>query len=302
MTDALANVTHVSLVLRGGLGNQLFQYAAARRLLQGAPSAGLTLLSYGNEWGPDHPDLASLLGVPITYPNRVARSTIPSIAIRESWKDPISAVLARLVGAVRGTAVVKQADPYGPFVLPHGRRFVLDGFFQNREWWGPVWHEVAKAIHHSEPAAVAQLRRERRSVVKLRRSDYLGRGIVLNDEYYRDALAALEIRDQEVTVICEDLDAMSSFDRLLSEFGCTLRAPEPITGNVNIDDFWHMAAADRQILANSSYSWWAAAVAQVAGATARAAYPVPWLPNTWSDTAMPDMGMERWVSIPAGFV
>lgn len=295
------DVKQVAVLLRGGLGNQLFQYAAAQRVLLDSPRGRLVVLSYGSEWGDEHPDLRSLLGIPVTYPNRYLRSTIPGVAVRETWKDTVSTAMAGIVGAFDGTAAVRQADPFAGFDLPQARRYVLDGFFQHREWWLPSWQQVAERILARQPPQVEALRAEERVVIKLRRSDYVGRGIVLVDAYYRDAIERLGIAGREVTIICEDPSAVEEFARTLAEYRCVVRLPEPITGNVNIDDFWHLAAARTQVLANSSYCWWAAAVAQVADTGARAAYPNPWLPNSWSESPMPDMGIEGWVSVPAEF-
>lgn len=298
----------VVLLLHGGLGNQLFQYAAA---LTAAASLHTNsrdipdplVLSYGSEWGAEHPDLQSLAGVPVRYPNRWRRTTVPGVAVAESWRDGVSAAVARAVGALAGTHVDHQTDPYAPYDLPGARNYVLDGFYQHRDWWLPSWGQVAEAIRRREPAMVEPLRQEQRTVIKLRRSDYLGRGIVLTDDFYRQAFDRLDIHDETVTVICEDRDAAGAFQQILAEFNCEQRIPEPITGNANFDDFWHLAAARTQVMANSSYCWWAAAVAEVAetGASTRVAYPEPWLPNSWSAGSLPSMGLDGWTSIPAAF-
>lgn len=290
-------------ILHGGLGNQLFQLAAALSVAADHDLQAVQLLSYGSEWGPDHPDVMSLAGVLIDYPDRRMRSTLPGVVVRESWRDDVSRAMASGWSRLTHRQLIRQTDPFAPRVEPStaARTVVLDGFFQNCEWWLPTWHRVASRINERRPAGVDDLRREGITAIKLRRSDYLGRGIVLTDEYYRRALAALDIRQREVLVICEDTDYLPHFAGLLAERDCSLRTPEPITGNPNVDDFWHLAAAPTQILANSSYCWWAAAVARVAMDETQAAYPTPWLPNAWSDGPMPDMGIPGWVAVPTEF-
>jgi hypothetical protein len=299
----VTKVERVVTLLHGGVGNQLFQYTAAISVVNDHDPASVRAVSYGSEWGPEHPDLASLAGIEIQYPDRRLRSIYRGIAVRESWRDDISMVTARMWGALKGIELVHQDDPFAPppSTPLNVETVVLDGFFQHYEWWANAWQNVARIVDAQRPDGVDDLRREGRTAVKLRRSDYLGRGIVLTDEYYRRALRVLDVRDCEVVVVCEDADYLPHFARILDEVGCQARIPEPITGNPNIDDFWQLAAAKRQVLANSSYCWWAAAVAGTAMGDTQVAYPTPWLPNSWSTGTLPDMGLPGWVSIATEF-
>lgn len=303
----------VAALLRGGAGNQLFQLAAALSVVEYHDLSRVNLLSYGNEWGPDNVTLTDLTGVTVTYPDRLARSTLPGIAVKETWRDSVSEVLARIWGSLAGTHVFRQSDPYGPRPAEPtwGRTSVLEGFFQNREWWWPTWKLVAHLINDQRPARVDDLRGRSNTVVKLRRSDYVGRGIVLSDDYYRSALDVLGVFDCPVVVICEDPEATIQFEGLLRERGCSREPAEQITGNSSIDDFWNLAAGSRHVLANSSFSWWAAAVAEVAGANGNSGleigtqthvvYPRPWLPNAWSHGPIPDMGLPAWCALEVKF-
>ena len=291
----------VVLLLHGGLGNQLFQYAAAIDLVLDHDPDRVLVLSYGNEWGNDHPDLATMAGVPIHYPHRGYRSLIPGIAVRESWKDVISSVTARAWGTLTGARVVHQGDPFAKRDVPSARTVILDGFFQHPSWWEGSWERVARVINAHRPNGVDEVRSHQRTAIKIRRSDYVGRGIVLTELYYTQALDTLGIVDCEVTVVCEDIDYLSHFSTLLGERGCSAHLSEPITSNPNVDDFWHLASSRRQVLANSSYCWWAAAVAKVAMTETSAVYPVPWLPNSWNAGAVPDLGLPGWSAVPAEF-
>ena len=291
----------VTLILRGGLGNQIFQFAAAWALVGQDRAEAIRVFSYGSEWGESHPDLGSLISIPIEYPARLHRSRFPGVAVRESWRDAISIQVARLVGAATKTIHVKQVDPFEGKDLPPARHIVLDGFFQHRDWWSESWSWVADLINRSAPVCLNDLRAQRRTAMKVRRSDYMGRGIVLSDDYYRRAVRALAIYDQEVTLVSEDERCLPHFERMLAETGCVIRSPDSLTGNPNFDDFWNLAAASTQVLANSSYCWWAAATANVGMLDTQAAYPVPWLPNEWSQGPLPDMGLAGWISLPTEF-
>ncbi len=291
----------VTVLLKGGFGNQVFQYAAAWALVGRNRPDAIRVLSYGSEWGEGHPDLQSVLGVAVEYPNRASRTRYPGVAVRESWKDSVSAAIASVAARVSDTILIRQSDPFAPPGHAVARHYVLDGFFQHPKWWRDSWHWVADRINDNAPPQVQVLRNLERPAIKVRRSDYVGRGIVLTDEYYRASIAALELKDETITVVCEDFACLPEFQELLAEANCSLRATESITGNRNFDDFWNLVASPRQVLANSSYCWWAAAAAQAAMPQTRVTYPVPWLPNTWSSGPLPDMGVPGWLAIPTDF-
>jgi hypothetical protein len=294
-------VKHVALMLRGGFGNQLFQYTAARTLLLKSLNPQLVAFSYGSHRGSNHPDLETVLRIPIHYPGRLQKMRYRHLASNDTWLDTLSGATARVIGPLTSTQVVMQDDPFEPIRVEPAPRYVLDGYFQHRDWWLPAWAHVARELRATEPDGVPTLRRESRVAIKIRRTDYLSNGWQLPDTFYEQAFELLGIRNQEVTAVCEDDDFLPEFATFARRFGCTVAPPVTLTGNPNLDDFWNLAAASTLILANSSYCWWAAAVAQDASAETRVAYPAPWLPNQWSSNPLPDMGLQGWLSLPSGF-
>lgn len=289
------------VLLHGGVGNQLFQYAAALDLVEAHDPERVRVLSYGNEWGADHPDIQRLAGIRIEYPSRLQRSLYPGVAVRETWKDDVSRVLANLWSYGSRSVVLKQHDPFAPRSVPNTNTIVMDGFFQHPEWWYDSWHPVARMIEDHRPHGVDDLRASTRTAIKVRRSDYVGRGICLPASFYVEAMTRLGIADCDVTLVCEDPGYFEYFGSVIRRLGCRPVHPEVITGDRNIDDFWNLATARRQVIANSSYSWWAAAVACQAMGGAEVAYPRPWLPNTWSSGPIPDLGLPGWIGIDTTF-
>ena len=294
-------MNQIALMLRGGFGNQLFQYAAARTLLLDSSNPRLSVFSYGSSRGSEHPDLESVLGIPIRYPSRLQKMRYRHLASNDTALDVLSGATARLIGQLTSTQVVMQDDPFESRHVVPASLYVLDGYFQHHAWWSPTWAQVARELHSVSPAGFEELRRESRVVVKLRRSDYISNGWQLSDHFYEQAFEVLQVRNREVTAICEDHDYLPEFAAFARRFGCTLAAPVTLTGNPNLDDFWNLAAASTLVLANSSYCWWAAAVAEEGSPETKVAYPTPWLPNTWSTNPTPDMGLPGWHSLSSGF-
>ncbi len=286
-------MNRVAVRLQGGLGNQLFQVAAGQAL-----DPDPLLISYGDRWAPGHPDVGDF-GLATTYPNRLLRSTVPGITVRESWLDDVSQWTSSFVGWSNGVDQVVQLDPFAP--RPSGLRSPasLNGWFQHPWWWHASWMKVAEVLAESAPMTLPDYVEREAVVVKLRMSDYHDDGWVLGRQYFEDALDLLEIANRPVIVMSEDQNATEWFAPLLQVRNCWVVDRPRFTGDVNLDDFWSMVGAAQLIQANSSFSWWAAAVASWLRPEVVVVYPSPWLPNRWSSGEVPDMGLSRWLSLPS---
>lgn len=280
------------VLAHGGLGNQLFQYAAARGF-----NSEVDVISYGGDWGPDHPSLKNF-GIPVSYPNRRIRSITPGISVRESWRDDVSRVSAMVSGFLRGTRVLTQSNPFAKREELNGkyRHVVLNGYFQHSSWWEESWREVAQECALSEPSGVSKFRSTSPAVIKIRRSDYLTLGVALDKNWLRQALDKLHIRQEKVFVIAEDEEGLEFSEPILRELGCEQHVAPTFSGDRNMDDFWTISAGQRVVAANSSFAWWAAAIAEVKGSPV-IAYPKPWLPNAWTNEELPDFGLPTWIPI-----
>jgi len=284
-------VRSVTVLTHGGLGNQLFQYAAARSLAS-APR----ILSYAGAWGGNHPTLGDV-GSSVTYPNRLLRTTVPGIAMKESWKDDVSARAARAVGRLRGITVVNQAHPFAERAeLAGSGALVLNGYFQHPSWWADSWRGVAETIAEQAPGVVREGSNSGPTVIKIRRSDYLALGWALTEQWLSRAIAELDVAGNDVYVLAEDEETRGFAMPIVRDHGCQVLDAPRLVDNPHMNDFWTIAQGRIIISANSSFSWWASAVAEVLH-RATVAYPVPWLPNTWTHEELPDMGLPGWLAI-----
>lgn len=281
----------VTVFTHGGLGNQLFQLAAGHSL-----GDVRQILSYSGGWGTGHPTLADF-GVPVVYPHRLLRTTVPGIAMKESWKDDVSARAARAVGRLRGITVVHQAHPFAEREeLTGSGALVLNGYFQHPSWWVNSWRGVAEMLAEQAPDSVRKGETTGPVVIKIRRSDYLTLGWALTEQWLSRAIEALDVAGSDVYLLAEDEETRSFAIPIVRAHGCQVLDVPRIVENPHVNDFWTIAQGRIIISANSSFSWWAAAVAEVLhGATV--AYPVPWLPNTWSHEELPDMGLPGWLAV-----
>ena len=94
--------------------------------------------------------------------------------------------------------------------------------------------------------------------VHIRRGDYVRLGICLNASYYQKAFEFIEKRIKGVIyfVFSDDLDYAKSMLKSISQ--SKFEYIEYDSKNQTIDDFFIMKSCKHIIMANSTYSWWAA--------------------------------------------
>ena len=278
--------------LKGGLGNQMFQWAAALAI-QSRPE----VFDYGEKWKPGHPGLGDF-DVEIEYPRRWQRTTIPGLTVNESWRDEVSDSIAQALRFAQQWTVVEQRNPFAPKPNDLSGRIFLNGWFQHPSWWEESWALAAERIGQRAPVRFED---RERVAIKVRRSDYIEAGWALPEEYFDEALAALGVSDCEVVVLGEDLEARRFLEGPLRRAKCSVAEAPTLTGDRNLDDFWTLAGASRIVQANSSYSWWACAVATLWNPDVQVVYPRPWMPNQWNEGSLPDMGLPAWQAAASGF-
>jgi hypothetical protein len=222
--------------LSGGLGNQLFQYATARRLAEiNGTEVTLDLTAFQGGGG------------------RPFRLDAFRISARPATAHDI---------ALRAERVVAEpAFGYHPAIMGFPDDVVLHGYWQTEKYFAEsrdlLRRELAfrdDAVMAAARTQVAALRRDGRPVVALhaRRGDYVGEyaGLFhsLSVDWYRAAMALFP--DAWFVAVSDDpawIGAALPGDRL------TIAASAD-----DLADFALMRACDHHIIANSTFSWWAA--------------------------------------------
>lgn len=292
----------VTVRLRGGLGNQLFQYAAgtavAARLAcpllvetgdLGAVLPGDTPRAFELDWivEPDHVLTGATLGRSLRLLRRVARKA-PFAMGPKTFTEASFAYDDRIDAVQPGTT--------------------LDGYFQSWRYFeaieGPLRTSLLEAIPRSPWGTGIE---EKLSAggpwiaVHVRRGDYLKphnsayHGL-LGQSYYRAALAHLTRRglDHRIVVFSDEPDAARD---LLGSRTSRVDVVRPPADSNPAESILLMSRAQAVVTANSSFSWWAAWIADPASSTV--VCPVPWLSHAATDES--DLRPPGWVSIDAGF-
>ena len=249
----------ISVHISGGLGNQLFQYAAglalARRLNTGLRMDARKFAS--TDASQEDPTARPLRILDLDLPFRELCTRAEEKSLRWSWN------LAKNLHLPKSWLGF-HTDPdhrYSPsfLSLPDGTR--LQGYFQSELYFAEIADEVRSAFQPSNPsliatidAKLAALRREHRPLVSL----HIRRGDFLNITAY-DAMTGADFIDRAMAEF-PDADFLVFSDDLV--WCHTYFAQRP---NMHfspfarvLDDFFAMARCDHNILAKSTFSWWAA--------------------------------------------
>lgn len=244
----------IYLRLAGGLGNQLYQIAAASLISQaGAIQDTLVPLIDGLHRydEPRHPDSLALLQTN----NWILRSGTP---VSTMWR-----VLSLSARAGRWIPCIGLSDRN---YWRQNTRFVrfpilLDGYFQfgwTKESFKraisimpahPILNSAANRISHDEV------------VVHIRGGDFLRleQFLVVDYQYYASAVArAISYGFQRFAIVTDDFKYALSISGKLRELFSEISIRIVPAGVDALEDFDTLRAASARIIGNSTFAWWAA--------------------------------------------
>jgi len=250
--------------IQGGLGNQMFQYAAGLSLADRRRDALVI-------------DVSSFLHDPL----RVFRlDMFPGVARRIS-----SGEVAVLGPATRVPTPVRVVrDDFRTFTFPDGDLY-LDGYWQSERFFADVADKVVGDFDLSHLAGSAPADLARCAALHVRRGDYLrsnGYHPVLGTEYYRTAVSLLG--DFEgIGVFSDDPEWCSQ--------NLGLEAARVMSGKDEMHDLAMMSGCRHNVIANSSFSWWGAWLNRTPGRMVVA-------PRTWFG---PSAGLSSDSIVPPGW-
>jgi hypothetical protein len=265
----------ITVSLIGGLGNQMFQYAAGKALAE-RHGVGLALDLSGFRNYALRSFLLDRLRVPEAGPALVAEAGAGKPAnhyARSLWKQRIDRVLGRAGMPKLAPSADNYREPffhYDPAFEALGAQTALFGYFQSERYFGAIAQPLRDWFLPREPfaeAAAGMLARIERSAlpvsVHVRRGDYLNPGTaefhgVLGESYYRQALGRLEGtigQDAELFIFSDDPAAAEQVLNFVPKSRLVHVCGDP---ERPWEDVALMAHCRHHVIANSSFSWWGA--------------------------------------------
>lgn len=147
---------------------------------------------------------------------------------------------------------------------------VYAGYWQNKKYFEEV-RDIIRAdlslrsdyITSEMQLLIEKLKTENSISLHVRRGDYINKDnknlfCELSKEYYEKALKLIKEKSKEpisVYVFSDDIDYVRAEYTFLNEYQCTFMA----TGKA-YQDLYLMSQARNHVIANSSFSWWGAAL------------------------------------------
>lgn len=291
----------VVIRLVGGLGNQMFQYAAARAV---ALRSGADLV-FDLSWFSTVSDRGYALAPFAIDALILSDSTVlPASKAQVYWRRLIHAL-------VRETRMKRCGHPvfterhfhFDPAVLDIRAPAYLDGFFQSERYFADCADVIAAELRLVDPptSRAKQLLQEIKAsdavCLHVRRGDYVANATTsayhgtLSIDYYRKGLRIVGagLSRPHCFIFSDDPAWVRANFRLF--FPTTIvdiHGPDEVHEDMRL-----MAACNHFVIANSSLSWWAAWLGTDPAKTVVA--PEQWFQSSPNDTK--DLIPERWTRI-----
>ena len=278
---------------QGGLGNQLFQYAAARALAQrhGVP------VQIDPHWF-SHPLPGETRR---NYELGAFRLTLNQASGSEQlqWRLARSR-LGRIFGPLLPFAVLRErAGQFDNRFSRAGPNTYLLGFWQSEQYFADIRPALladlalASAPTQAEHDLMTDMEQSQSIAVHVRRGDYVTSASthafhgVCSVAYYQDAVAHIAARVQRpsIYVFSDDLNWCKA----------NLQFPHPtrfVAAASPHRELWLMSVCRHNVIANSSFSWWGAWLGSPEGRVVVA--PRHWFAGQRSS---PCLIPQRWTSL-----
>lgn len=285
--------------LKGGMGNQMFQYALGRALS----------LKYNVPLGFD---LSFLLDTTprlnFTFRNydldifNVKAEIVPSRKIpfvNRMFKGKIGRIFEHLrkFSFVKG---VEQSFSFDPSVLNIGPDAYLDGYWQSPKYFenieSVIRNDFTFNINFSDNILnlAEEIRNCNSLCVQVRRGDYVGNKTheVVGIDYYKNAIEKIKnlVKIDKIYVFSEDIKWCE--DNIKFEFP-TMFVGKDYVGTKNEGHLFLMSQCKNFIIPNSTFAWWGAWLSSNVDKVV--IVPKKWFP--WMIINLMDIVPNKWIKI-----
>lgn len=250
--------------LKGGLGNQMFQYAAGLSL---ATHHGVQVKVDVNQLRKPDEEIGTFRAFDlqhITEPPIIAtRAEIDQIL----HQHPVKIFFQKLLPPHRRNVYRESSLRFDPAFRKAGSRLYLKGYRQSEQYFKRI-ESVVRQQFQMKPERISHLTHfaseliQQPSVaVHIRRGDYTNKKVEAyhgtpGQDYYRAAIPRIEqqISNPKYFIFSDDIEWVRNNLQFNGEVSY-------VTGSITenqCEDFYLMSQCRHNIIANSTFSWWAA--------------------------------------------
>ena len=286
--------------LKGGLGNQMFQYALGRKLaLKTGQELKLDLTGFDrNHHRSFGLDIFSIIKNPATK-EEIKKIKYPYGWCSKGWRWFRFKILR-----VHHTGWEPKTLARTIKKLENGQDVYVDGFWQSYKYFENIRENLLldfallkEPLEKRYPDLIAQIKNTDSVGLHLRRGDYAANSRVLKEfgacsiEYYRRAIEMLakKINQPNFFVISDDIAWVK--DNLKLDHP-TVYVSE--LGTKDYEELMMMSQCRHNVIANSTFSWWGAWLNDNPGKIVVA--PEPWFTN--NSIKIDDIIPPTWIRLP----
>jgi hypothetical protein len=246
----------ITVILKGGLGNILFQYAVGRHLaIKTNTTLRLNVIHYMKKLDP--------FAIKIIRPLQDFGFT--EILYRPPIYKKILCRYGLYLPAADKKFYHEKGWGFDPKVLEINDGVYLDGFFQSEKYFKDIEPTIRKDLLLKEPSFSQEALIYKEKIVNsnsvgihIRRGDYLHSQLhnICDLNYYAKAIEYIKERltDPSFFVFSDDIAWCLKNIKLDNNYFIRL----PDSKRHFISDFWLLSLCKHTIIPNSTFSWWAA--------------------------------------------
>lgn len=295
----------VSIIIKGGLGNQLFQYATGRaHSLRTNSDLFVDLCQFNSNLGPDVAKRSLHLDAfefPVDYIGK-DRSHSFGGNISRKISQSLASVDQSLATRLFKLYVGDQSLTFDPHIPDLPGNTTLDGYWQSERYFADFTEKLRREITVRNPMSgenrqwYDHITGTNSVSIHVRRGDYVSVGWALPPTYYRNALNLInnERNATNLFFFSDDMDwVRSSREELVPRHSdYDVHYVECNEGKTAHEDLRLMRACEHHVVANSTFSWWGAWLDK--SETKRVVAPDYWVRDTVENL---DIVPDRWITV-----
>ena len=255
----------ILIEIRGGLGNQMFQYAFYLHMRKHFEQVYLHEQKYRPHNGME---LKRVFGIRYQRLNHTQADLLRGSGYEPTWKHTVMKCFMPVLGFPKSLEVCRDYEMTEQDIQGEDNKYYM-GTWESEQYFEDVREEVLSQFDFSKVNKMDPSNASMREKIEncnavsihVRRGDFLNdannkiHGNICTMQYYKNAVACLESRKSNLSyfVFSDDPEWVRENFTWLDY---TL-----VEGNSGIDsykDMWLMSCCRHHIIANSTFSWWGA--------------------------------------------
>lgn len=246
----------IKILIYGGLGNQLFQFAFGESLRLSFKNLEIKYIDLTKYYSAKRVWELGFLNI---KPHKVSRKEIISIFLKRILNSKINKYSQNLI--YFGILNDNQYDHIFEY-LQNKRSFIIDGYWQSEEYFFNNKMKIKKILNITKKNPINKKETNFEKVaVHIRLGDYVNTSkgrenhLVCDIEWYKNSINYLKKFNSELkfTIFSDDKKIIESE---FSDYK-DLEIYDSDYSKSAYEDLYEMSNYDHFIISNSSYSWWA---------------------------------------------